>query len=104
MAGRPSAVQAHRSSEVECRLRKDIEPHKRRALVTVAPVPTTLYRTIIDDGSDPKPDDSLPPPAVDPKLEEIAQALMRKGQVILWSARHRKSLCCTALCRLVATA
>ncbi|MBI4590254.1 MAG: EVE domain-containing protein [Candidatus Rokubacteria bacterium] len=61
---------------------KEIEPQKRWALVTVAPVPATLYRRIIErDGEPSTPPAPLP---VDPILKEIAQALGRKGQVILY--------------------
>jgi 5-methylcytosine-specific restriction protein B len=62
---------------------KEIEPQKRWALVTVAKLPTTLYRQLITDGT-PMPVRTSPPVPIDPKFQEIANALERKGQVILY--------------------
>jgi 5-methylcytosine-specific restriction enzyme B len=58
---------------------KDIEPQKHWAFVTVAPVPATLYQSIarVDGGG-------APPAVIDRTFDEIAQALRRKGQVILY--------------------
>jgi 5-methylcytosine-specific restriction protein B len=60
---------------------KEIEPQRGWGLVTVAKVPTTLYRQLIGE--------VIPPPErrpvpVDPKFQEIATALERKGQAILY--------------------
>jgi 5-methylcytosine-specific restriction protein B len=58
---------------------KEIEPVKRWALVTVAPVGAELYQLIRDQGGIPP----LPPP-VDPLFPEMGRALERKGQAILY--------------------
>lgn len=58
---------------------KTIPPQNRWALVTVAPVPAALYDTIVGE----KPS-KVPPPPIDPVLRHIAEALERKGQVILY--------------------
>ena len=61
---------------------KDIPPQRRWALVTVAPVPAALYRTIVGEV---KVSNKTPPKTpVDALLREIAQAIERKGQVILY--------------------
>jgi 5-methylcytosine-specific restriction protein B len=58
---------------------KTIPPQNRWALVTVAPVPATLYDTIVGEKAA-----EVPPPPIDPLLRDIAEALQRKGQVILY--------------------
>jgi 5-methylcytosine-specific restriction enzyme B len=73
---------------------KEIQPQKRWALVTVAPVPAALYKTIVGEAPGGTPGETsgktvLTPgkivvPPVDPLLREIEQALERKGQVILY--------------------
>src|SRR5262249_49188087 len=66
---------------------KEIPPQKRWALVTVAPVPAALYKTIISEASHQTPakapDQDVVVPA-DPILGEIEQAIERKNQVILY--------------------
>ena len=62
---------------------KDIPPQKRWALVTVAPVPAALYRTIVGVVSNETPRKTVVAP-VDALLREIEQAIERKGQVILY--------------------
>ena len=57
----------------------EIPPQKRWAFVTVAKVSTDLYETIVRNR--PGPPKVIP---VDPFYEEIASALLRKGQVILY--------------------
>ena len=58
---------------------QDIEPQKRWAFAPVARVPMTLYSKIAaQKGGDPKP------VSVEPVFSEIADALERKGQVILY--------------------
>jgi 5-methylcytosine-specific restriction protein B len=62
----------------DTRYAKDIPPQKKWAFATVAEVPAELYRTIIGE---------TPPAAgapTDPRLREVAAALNRKGQVILF--------------------
>jgi 5-methylcytosine-specific restriction protein B len=57
----------------------EIAPQKKWAFMTVAPVPASLYETILrGGGSGPKP------PLLDPPFREIGDALTRKGQVILY--------------------
>jgi 5-methylcytosine-specific restriction protein B len=58
---------------------KTIPPQNRWALVTVAPVPAALYDTIVGEKAA-----QVPPPPIDPLLRDIAEALERKGQVILY--------------------
>jgi len=58
---------------------KTIPPQNRWALVTVAPVPAALYDTIVGEKTA-----QVPPPPIDPLLRGIAEALERKGQVILY--------------------
>jgi len=63
----------------------EIEPQKRWGSVTVATVSRELYQKIITH----KPPidrivTKLPPPPVEPSFHEIAEALERKGQVILY--------------------
>jgi 5-methylcytosine-specific restriction enzyme B len=62
---------------------KEIPPQKRWALVTVAPVPATLYKTIVGEAPNNEPGKTGVTPA-DPLLREIEQALERRGQVILY--------------------
>src|SRR5436305_1318608 len=61
------------------------EPQKRWGSVTVATVSRELYQKIITHKP---PTDrivtKLPPPPVEPSFHEIAEALERKGQVILY--------------------
>jgi len=57
----------------------DVPVQKKWAFVTVARVPTDLYETIVSKRSG-----SGPPIPFDPFYEEIAEALERKGQVILY--------------------
>lgn len=62
-----------------------IEPQKRWGSVTVAKVSRELYQKII--ARKPLTDSKaplLPPPPVEPSFYEIAEALERKGQVILY--------------------
>jgi 5-methylcytosine-specific restriction protein B len=58
---------------------KEIPPQKKWALVTIAPVPASLYEAIV--GELPNRAPMFP---LDPPLREIAEALERKGQVILY--------------------
>ena len=58
---------------------KTIPPQNRWALVTVAPVSAALYDTIVGEKAA-----QVPPPPIDPLLRDIAEALERKGQVILY--------------------
>jgi 5-methylcytosine-specific restriction enzyme B len=53
----------------------DIDPQKRWALVTVAPVPNELYQQIVKKG---------PPGPVDPLFKEMESALEHKRQIILY--------------------
>jgi len=62
----------------DTRYAKDIPPQKKWAFATVAEVPAELYRTII--GETP----SAAGAPMDPRLREVAAALDRKGQVILF--------------------
>ena len=62
---------------------KEIAPQKRWALVTVAPVPGTLYKAIVGETKNKTPGKTSVTP-VDPLLREIERALERKGQVILY--------------------
>ena len=57
----------------------DIPPQKKWAFVTVAKVATDLYETIVS-----KKSGKVAPVPFDPFYEEIAEALERKGQVILY--------------------
>lgn len=61
---------------------KDIPPQKKWAFVTVAPVSDKLYEIIAADTQGAI--SPLPPVSVDPTFQEIAEALERKGQVILY--------------------
>jgi 5-methylcytosine-specific restriction protein B len=71
------------------------EPVKRWAVTTVADVPGTLWRkitgpretvlgSVATSGPGPHGDSALPPAAVDPQLQAVADALERKGQVVLF--------------------
>jgi 5-methylcytosine-specific restriction protein B len=63
---------------------KSIEPQKGWAVVTVAKVPTALYRQIVGDPAPTPVRLPVPRVFVDAKFEEIADALERKGQAILY--------------------
>ncbi|MEW6662105.1 MAG: AAA family ATPase [Bacillota bacterium] len=62
---------------------QDIESQKNWAFLTIAPVSYSLYERIIRKTQKEKEDEGVPP-APDPLWLEIAQALERKGQVILY--------------------
>ncbi len=82
---RPERQEFHHTVRVEWDTShaKEIPPQKRWALVTVAPVPATLYKTIVGEIPDKVPGGTAVTPA-DPLLREIEQAIERKGQVILY--------------------
>lgn len=64
---------------------QDIEPQKRWALVTVANVPAELYESILTKPGKKAPGGIAPPSGVaDPVHSAIANALGRKGQLILY--------------------
>lgn len=69
------------------------EPVKRWGVVTVADVPGPLWRKITGPleggpqatvGQAQRGDSALPPTTLDPQLQAIADALQRKGQVVLF--------------------
>jgi 5-methylcytosine-specific restriction enzyme B len=60
---------------------KDLDLPKRWAMVTVAPVSLELALQILMGDDDPPPP---PSPQVEPLYKDIAEALERKGQVILY--------------------
>ncbi len=64
---------------------QEIDPQKRWALVTVANVPSELYEAILKRSGKKPAGGSVEPPAVtDPLYTAIADALERKGQLILY--------------------
>jgi 5-methylcytosine-specific restriction enzyme B len=64
---------------------QDIDPQKRWALVTVSDIPSDLYQAIVTKSGKKGLGPSLKPPtAADPLNSAIAEALERKGQLILY--------------------
>ncbi len=83
----PERTEAWHTVEVDwdTSVEGEIEPQKRWETVTVAKVSRELYQKIITRKPSPDPHvKRLPSPPVDPSFHEIAEALERKGQVILY--------------------
>ncbi len=83
----PERTEAWHTVEVDwdTSVEGEIEPQKRWESVTVAKVSRDLYQKIITRKPPTSPNVTrLPSPPVDPSFREIAEALERKGQVILY--------------------
>ena len=83
----PERAEAWHTVEVDwdTSVEGEIEPQQRWESVTVAKVSRELYQKIITRKLPTTPNVTrLPSPPVDPSFHEIAEALERKGQVILY--------------------
>ncbi len=83
----PERTEAWHTVEVnwDTSVEGEIEPQQRWESVTVAKVSRDLYQKIITHKPPTSPNiPRLPSPPVDPSFREIAEALERKGQVILY--------------------